>query len=90
MQLQGLSAGNWTRDPASLDERSTDRATEAVAMSLGASSVYSVDNQSLNVICYKDGNRTNARVQLAYIWKKVPIYETKIYIWYFYWQRIKN
>ena len=40
MQLQGLPAGNWTRDPGSLDQRSTDWATEAVAVSLGASSVY--------------------------------------------------
>ena len=32
-------AGDWTRDPGSLDQRSTDWATEAVAVSLGASSV---------------------------------------------------
>ena len=32
-------AGDWTRDPGSLDERSTYWATEAVAVSLGASSV---------------------------------------------------
>ena len=33
------SAGNSTRDPMSLDQRSTDWATEAVAVSLRASSV---------------------------------------------------
>ena len=38
MQLQGLR--NWTRDPGSdLDQRSTDWATEAVAVGLGVSSV---------------------------------------------------
>ena len=42
MQLQGLLAGNWTRDPGLLDQTSalTDWATEAVAVSLATSSVY--------------------------------------------------
>ena len=33
-------AGNQTSDPGSLDQRSTDWATETVAVSLGMSSVY--------------------------------------------------
>lgn len=35
-----LPGGNWTCDPWSLDQRSTNGATEVVAVSLGASSVY--------------------------------------------------
>ena len=34
-----LPAGNWTLDTGSLDQRSTDWPTEAVAVSLGAGSV---------------------------------------------------
>ena len=36
-------AGIWIHDPGSLDQRSTDWATEAVAVSLGVSSVYTID-----------------------------------------------
>ena len=41
MELQRLQlAGNWTHVAGSLDQRSTDWDTEAVAVSLGTSSVY--------------------------------------------------